>query len=128
MQRLLRERAEVRVVADQLGNPTSCAALAAASTALVACIAAGNPGQAGLYHASCSGGASWYDLAQAIAADLRGHGETCARLLPVAAADYPSAVARPTDSRLDCSALARDWGVAMPDWRSALAACLAGPA
>ena len=25
-------------------------------------------------------------------------------------------------------ALARDWGVHMPDWRSALAACLAGPA
>lgn len=128
MQRLLRERAEVRVVADQLGNPTSCAALAAASAALVARIAAGNPGPGGLYHASCSGAASWYDLAQAIATDLRGHGETCARLLPIAAAEYPSAVARPADSRLDCSALARDWAVTLPDWRTALAACLAGPA
>jgi dTDP-4-dehydrorhamnose reductase len=128
MQRLLRERAEVRVVADQFGNPTSCAALAAASLALVARIAAGNPGPGGLYHASCTGGASWYELAEAIAADLRARGEPCARLLPIAAADYPSAVARPADSRLDCSALQRDWGVALPDWRTALAACLAGPA
>lgn len=128
MQRLLRERAEVRVVADQFGNPTSCAALAAASLALVARIAAGNPGPGGLYHASCAGGASWYELAEAIAADLRARGEPCARLLPIAAADYPSAVARPADSRLDCSALQRDWGVALPDWRTALAACLAGPA
>ncbi len=128
MQRLLRERAEVRVVADQFGNPTSCAALAAASLALVARIAAGNPGPGGLYHASCAGGASWYELAGAIAADLRARGEPCARLLPIAAADYPSAVARPADSRLDCSALQRDWGVTLPDWRTALAACLAGPA
>lgn len=128
MQRLLRERAEVRVVADQFGNPTSCAALAAASLTLVARIAAGNPSPGGLYHASCTGGASWYELAEAIAADLRARGEPCARLLPIAAADYPSAVARPADSRLDCSALQRDWGVALPDWRTALAACLAGPA
>lgn len=128
LQRLLRERSEVQVVADQFGNPTSCASLAAASVALVARIAAGNPGPAGLYHASCHGGASWYDLAQAIAADLRERGETCARLLPIASADYPSAVTRPADSRLDCAALARDWGVTLPDWRTALAACLAGPA
>ena len=128
MQRLLRERAEVRVVADQFGNPISCAALAAASLALVARIDAGNPGPGGLYHASCAGGASWYELAEAIAADLRARGEPCARLLPIAAADYPSAVARPADSRLDCSALVRDWGVQLPDWRTALAACLAGPA
>ncbi len=126
MQRLLRERAEVRVVADQFGNPTSCAALADATAALVARLAAGAPGPAGLYHASCAGGASWYELACAIAADLRVRGEPCARLLPIASADYPSAVARPTDSRLDCAALARDWGVALPDWRQALADCLAG--
>jgi dTDP-4-dehydrorhamnose reductase len=128
LQRLLRERAEVRVVADQFGNPTSCAALAAASTALVARIAAGQPGPDGLYHASCRGGASWYELAAAIAADLRARGEPCARLVPIAAAEYPSAVARPADSRLDCGALARDWGVQLPDWRTALAACLGGPA
>lgn len=128
MQRLLRERAEVRVVADQFGNPTSCAALAAASAALVARLAAGHPGPSGLYHASCSGAASWYALACAIAAELRERGEPCARLLPIAAADYPSTVARPADSRLDCRALARDWGVVLPDWRTALAACLAAPA
>lgn len=128
MQRLLRERAEVRVVADQFGNPTSCAALAEATAALVARIAAGNPGPGGLYHASCAGGASWYELAAAIAADLCGRGEPCARLLPIASAEYPSAVARPADSRLDCAALARDWGVALPDWRQALADCLAGAA
>ncbi len=126
MQRLLRERAEVRVVADQFGNPTSCAALAEATAALLARVIAGQPGPSGLYHASCSGAASWYALAGAIAAELRARGEPCARLLPIASADYPSAVARPADSRLDCSALARDWGVALPDWRSALAACLAG--
>lgn len=126
MRRLLRERAEVRVVADQFGNPTSCASLAAASAALLARVAAGDPGPAGLYHASCSGGASWYDLACAIATELRERGEACAEVLPIPASDYPSAVTRPADSRLDGTALARAWGVALPDWRIALAACLAG--
>ena len=128
MQRLLGERREVRVVADQFGCPTSCASLADASAALVARIVAGTPGPAGLYHASCAGAASWYELAEAIAADLRARGAPCATVLPIAAADYPSAVHRPADSRLDCRALARDWGVRLPHWRTALAACLAAPA
>jgi dTDP-4-dehydrorhamnose reductase len=34
---------------------------------------------------------------------------------------YPTPARRPANSRLDCSTLQRDFGIARPDWRAALA-------
>ena len=35
-------------------------------------------------------------------------------------ADYPTPAARPLNSRLDCGRIARDFGIARPDWRAGL--------
>jgi dTDP-4-dehydrorhamnose reductase len=34
---------------------------------------------------------------------------------------YPTPARRPLNSRLDCSALAADFGITQPDWRAGLA-------
>jgi dTDP-4-dehydrorhamnose reductase len=43
------------------------------------------------------------------------------RVDDIASSDYPTPARRPGNSRLDCSAIARDFGIARPDWRAGLA-------
>jgi dTDP-4-dehydrorhamnose reductase len=42
------------------------------------------------------------------------------RIVPITTSDYPTPAARPGYSVLDCSALQRDFGIALPDWREGL--------
>ena len=58
MLRLMAERDEVRVVADQIGTPTHARSLAQAIWALQS--------HSGTFHWTDAGVASWYDFAQAI--------------------------------------------------------------
>lgn len=125
MQKLLAERDELKVVNDQIGAPTWAASIAEATAALVRRWQAGAPGAWGLYHFSAGGETSWFGFAEAIAAHLATQNRLRARLLPIPSSDYPTPAPRPLNSRLDCSRLQREWGVALPGWRAALGQCLA---
>ena len=125
MQRLLQERAELRVVADQIGAPTWAGTIARSTRALIERWQAGDAGAWGTYHLTASGETSWFGFTQAIAAHLSAQGKTCATLEPIPASAYPTPAARPQNSRLDCSKLAREWGVTQPDWEAALSECVA---
>ena len=125
MQRLLQERPELRVVADQIGAPTWAGTIAQSTRALIERWQAGEAGAWGTYHLTAQGETSWFGFTQAIAAHLSAQGKTCATLEPIPASAYPTPAARPQNSRLDCSKLAREWGVTQPDWEAALSACLA---
>ena len=125
MQRLLQERSELRVVADQIGAPTWAGTIAQSTRALIERWQAGDAGAWGTYHLTASGETSWFGFTQAIAGHLTAQGKACATLEPIPASAYPTPAARPQNSRLDCSKLAREWGVAQPDWEAALSACLA---
>jgi dTDP-4-dehydrorhamnose reductase len=46
-------------------------------------------------------------------------------VVPIRAADYPTPVKRPANSVLDISRINRDFGLAAPDWRKALAETVA---
>ena len=46
------------------------------------------------------------------------------RVVPIPTSDYPTPAARPAYSVLDTSAIQRDFGIALPDWRAALDATL----
>lgn len=127
MQKLLAERDELKVVNDQIGAPTWAASIAEATAALVRRWQAGAPGAWGLYHFSAGGETSWFGFAEAIAAHLAEQNRLRARLLPIPSSDYPTPAPRPLNSRLDCSRLQREWGVALPGWRDALGQCLASP-
>ncbi|MBV7554919.1 dTDP-4-dehydrorhamnose reductase [Pseudomonas sp. PDM28] len=124
MQRLLQEKPELRVVADQIGAPTWAGTIANSTLALIEHWQANEVANWGTYHLTAKGETSWFGFAQAIGEALRQQGKPCATLLPIPSSDYPTPAARPLNSRLDCSRLQRDWGVSQPDWQTALRECL----
>lgn len=124
MQRLLQEKPELRVVADQIGAPTWAGTIADSTLALIERWQTNQVANWGTYHLTAQGETSWFGFAQAIGEALRKQGKPCADLLPIPSSDYPTPAARPLNSRLDCSRLQRDWGVSQPDWQTALRECL----
>ena len=125
MQRLLQERPELRVVADQVGAPTWAGTIARSTRLLIERWQAAEAGAWGIYHLTAQGETSWFGFTQAIAEHLSAQGKPCATLEPIPASAYPTPAARPQNSRLDCSRLEREWQVAQPTWQNALRECLA---
>lgn len=113
MLRLMRERTEIGVVADQIGTPTWAPSLAVALWAL-----AGKKAR-GLMHFTDAGVASWYDFAVAIAEEARGIGllDRSAMIRPIATADYPAPARRPAFSLLEKTATWNLLGESAPHWR-----------
>jgi dTDP-4-dehydrorhamnose reductase len=123
MIRLAGDRDEVRVVADQRGNPTSALDIADALLALCQRWRTGDRvGLGSIYHLAGTGEASWAEFAEAVFAQCAANGLPSARVVPIATADYPTRAARPANSTLDSTRFAREIGFAMPQWRSSLAA------
>jgi len=117
MLRLASNRDEVRVVADQIGNPTSALDIADAVLAVAGAVANGGRTQ-GIFHLAGTGEASWADFAEAIFAAAAACGGPTARVERIATADLPTPTARPANSRLNCDKLAHSFGVRLPDWRA----------
>lgn len=115
MLRLGAERDALRIVADQVGGPTPAAAIADALLSMAVALRSGG-GPSGVYHFSGAPDVSWADFARAI---FDRAGLDCA-VEDIATADYPTPARRPLNSRLDCSATERDFGIARPDWRAGL--------
>ncbi len=122
MLRLGRERAEIGVVADQIGGPTPAAAIAAALLSCARAMRDGAPG--GLHQLAGAPDNSWAGFARA---NLAGAGRGC-RVDESPTAAWPTPARRPLNSRLDCDSLARAHGITRPDWRAALAEVLRDPA
>jgi len=127
MSALARERAELRVVADQVGAPTPAALLAQVVADILARgadLPARFAAARGLVHVAAAGEASWHEFASAIVEGLRARGVPLAvrRVLPVRSEDYPTKARRPRNSRLALQRLRDVFGLAPPDWRAALAA------
>jgi len=122
MLRLLSERAEVRVVADQYGSPTSARSIAQALWAI-----AQRPQVRGVLHWADAGTASWYDFAVKIAAEGYAAGllPTLAQVTPISTAVYPTAARRPANSVLDTRESVVQLGFAPPPWPAALRSTLA---
>jgi len=104
----------IRVVADQLGRPTSAEYLAARTLALV------ERGARGTFHVTDGGIASWYELASAVM-ELSG---TPCRVEPCTSAEHVRAAVRPAYSVLDLSAAETLIGPST-DWRENVASVLA---
>lgn len=123
MLRLARERDELRVVADQVGAPTS-AELIADVTALVLQRIATDPALAlrasGTYHLVASGQVSWHAYAQFVIAQAAGLGVTlkagAEQVLAIGASDYPVPAKRPANSQLNTEKLQSTFGLVLPHW------------
>ncbi len=100
MLRLMRERDQLRVVADQIGSPTWATGIARAVWGLIDASA-----PRGAYHWTDLGVASWYDFAVAIQEEALARGllGRAVPIIPIATADYPTRAVRPRFSVLDTS-------------------------
>jgi len=128
MNRLARERDEIRVVADQFGAPTSANAIAEAVAiilarrASVADLAKDFATAQGLVHLTTSGSTSWHGLASAIVEGLKARGQPVKANVvhAITTKDFPTKAVRPANSRLDLSRLRQVFGITPPPWQQTL--------
>ena len=120
MLRLMKEKEQLGVVADQIGAPTWAAGLARV------CWQAAQQKPTGIYHWSDAGVASWYDFATAIQSLAR-----CKGLLnkqipvkPIGTKDYPTPAKRPHYSVLNSDSLQQKINIFPVYWRDQLNAML----
>jgi dTDP-4-dehydrorhamnose reductase len=121
MLRLMAQRDQLGVVADQVGTPTHARSLARALWALI------GQGAAGLHHFTDAGVASWYDFAVAIQEEALALGllERAIPIRPIATSDYPTPARRPAYSVLDKSECWAMIGGPARHWRAELREMLA---
>lgn len=100
----------IKVVNDQLGNPTNCEDLAYNILKLIV------TEEYGIYHCTGEGICSWYDFAVEI---IKLKGCHC-KVEPCTTEEYPRPAKRPTYSALDNLMLECTIGNTMRDWKEAL--------
>jgi len=104
---------EVRVVNDQMGQPTFTGDLGKQIIDLVV-----SESPVGIYHGTNSGQATWFEFAQEI---FKLAGVDVSRVVPVSSSEYPRPAKRPSYSVLGHDAWAKTTVETIRDWRIALA-------
>lgn len=112
MIRLMEERDEISVIADQIGSPTYARDLAKAILDIIQT----ENWEKGIYHFSNEGAISWYDFAVAIR-DLQ---VLDCKINAISTAEYPTPAKRPKYSLLDKTKIKNSYGVHVPDWSDSL--------
>lgn len=128
MLRLAQERAELRVIDDQVGAPTGAELLADVTAHAVRATLA-QPALAGTYHVAAAGETSWHglarfsiDTARALRPELPWRVE---RIEAIPTSAYPTAARRPLNSRLDTTRLQAAFGLRLPPWEQGVRRMLA---
>lgn len=123
MLRLAAERDSLRIVADQIGAPTSATLIADITAKVLKAMrgAESNDARWGLYHLAAGGETSWHGYAQYVISQARARGcvlkATPEAVAPITTADYPLPAARPANSRLDTTKLRQTFALDLPDWQ-----------
>ena len=119
MMRLMKERAQLNIVADQKGRPTYAKDLAIATMHMIEAMNAGKSIK-GLYHFANQGETTWFDFAAKIKAIA---GLTC-EVQPIETKDFPTPAKRPSYSVLDTSKIEQDLAIDIRHWEDALNDCI----
>jgi dTDP-4-dehydrorhamnose reductase len=121
MLRLAADRAEIDVVADQFGNPTSALDLADAILQIAGNLTRSTgPELRGLFHLTAAGDTSWADFARRIFEESAKRGGPAATVNSIASTDYPTPARRPANSRLDSGRIGAVHGVRLPPWQESI--------
>ena len=104
-------RPELKVVADQIGNPTSTTAVARALRNLLQ-----KRELTGTFHLTCEGEASWFDFAR----DIFRQAKINQKVIPCTTEEFPRPAPRPKNSRLEKMMLKQNNLPPMPHWTDAL--------
>lgn len=129
--RAARQRATLRIVDEQVGNPTSSADLAHElarwlQTAQAAPFETCRDGR-GVYHLAAPDHTSRYEWARAVLALDPARSEHRVRSVePVPDAAFPTVARRPLRTALDCGLAEQRFGMGLPDWRTSLGRALSG--
>ena len=118
MMRLMKERATLNVVSDQIGRPTYAKDLAFATIKIIG-EASDGKNIKGVYHFANKGVTSWFEFAQHI---KKNAGLSC-DLLPINTAQFPTPAKRPAYSVLDTQKIETTINIDIPSWEESLLAC-----
>lgn len=120
-----RKNPTLRIVSDQVSNPTWARSLAETSALMLA--RAGDEilnffrEYGGVYHLAGGGFASRFEWAQEILAnDPNPQEQVVEKMETALTADFPTPAQRPLFSALDCSQFERTFGLLLPNWKRAL--------
>jgi dTDP-4-dehydrorhamnose reductase len=120
------ERTELKVVADQIGAPTSARVIADAIAGILAADSTNLPQRFaranGLVNIAASGETSWHGFAVRIVDGLRARGIKLAvqSIAPLRTEEFPTRAKRPHNSRLDLTRLHEAFGLITPLWTDSL--------
>ncbi len=117
MLRLMAEREELKIVADQIGSPTWARELAK-----VIWLMAHKADMQGIYHWTDEGEISWYDFAVAIQEEAHELGilQKMIPIKPIKTEEYPTPAKRPAYSVLDKTSTIEALAYKPPHWRESL--------
>ena len=116
-----RQHETLRIVDDQISNPTWAKMLAETSVAILAKDADYIEERKGLYHLAGSGFCSRLDWTKEILAlDPKKHEQKTKELLPAKSTDFPTPAQRPTFSALNADLFQKTFDITIPDWRESL--------
>ena len=105
----------LNIVGDQIGGPTPARDIAVACLQIAEQLVQ-EPSKSGIYHFSGTPDLSWADFARNIF-EQAGKSVT---VTPIPTTDYPTPAQRPLNSRMDCTATNRVFGIERPDWITGL--------
>jgi dTDP-4-dehydrorhamnose reductase len=127
-----RKQRTLKLVNDQISNPTWCRMLAEASAQLMV-----NGGEgfvswlgerSGLYHLAGSGFASRLEWGKMILKfDPRPEEQVVQEILPASSAEFPTPARRPLFTALNCARFRDTFGLHLPDWQDALRLAMEAP-
>jgi dTDP-4-dehydrorhamnose reductase len=115
MLRLSETRHALNIVGDQIGGPTPARDIALACLQIAEQLVQ-DPSKSGTYHFSGAPDVSWAGFAREIFDQA---GKSLA-VTPIPTTDYPTPAQRPLNSRMDCTATKRAFGIERPDWVTGL--------
>jgi len=116
-----RQQETLRVVSNQVANPTWARMLAEMTAQILARGDDYIHERTGLYHLAGSGFASRFEWAKSILElDPNKSEQRVEEILPALASDFPSPAQRPLFSALDCSLFERIFNLRLPAWQEAL--------
>jgi dTDP-4-dehydrorhamnose reductase len=126
-----RKNRVLKIVADQVGNPTWARILAEVTSLLLVQnktdIHEKIRERCGIYHLAGSGYTSRYEWAkQILANDPRRSEQTVQTIEPAGSEEFPTPAIRPLFSALDCTRFEKTFGLRLPPWDSTLELAMAG--
>jgi dTDP-4-dehydrorhamnose reductase len=127
--RLAQEHDELRIVADQVGAPTWAREIADATVRIVqrACDERARGGfTSEVFNVTAAGATSWHGFAEAILDQAMSQGlqRNRPKVHPISSLEYPTPATRPKNSRLAGERLHARYGIALAEWKQALALCM----